>query len=96
MPRINPDRLLADLRSLRVLRLLSVVPQMRRVIGAIGHAIPGMISVIGVLGLVFYISAVLATKLFWPMSDDPNDAGLSRKHIMESCAASLSHSPSVR
>ena len=32
---------------------------------------------------------VLATKLFWPMSDDPNDAGLSRKHIMESCAASL-------
>ncbi|MCA8922780.1 MAG: aldo/keto reductase family protein [Planctomycetes bacterium] len=32
---------------------------------------------------------VVATKLFWPMSDDPNDAGLSRKHIMESCAASL-------
>ncbi|MEQ8823078.1 MAG: ion transporter [Filomicrobium sp.] len=51
-------------RILRVLRLLSVVPQMRRVIGAIGHSIPGMISVIGVLCLVFYISAVLATKLF--------------------------------
>src|SRR5688500_16547382 len=27
---------------------------------------------------------VISSKLFWPMSDDVNDAGLSRKHIMES------------
>jgi len=32
---------------------------------------------------------VLATKLFWPMSDNVNDKGLSRKHVMESCHASL-------
>jgi aryl-alcohol dehydrogenase-like predicted oxidoreductase len=32
---------------------------------------------------------VLATKVFWPMSDDPNDRGLSRKHIIESCERSL-------
>ena len=32
---------------------------------------------------------VLATKLFWPMSDNVNDKGLSRKHVMEACAASL-------
>jgi len=32
---------------------------------------------------------VLATKVFFPMSDGPNDKGLSRKHIMESCHASL-------
>lgn len=32
---------------------------------------------------------VLATKLFWPMSDDVNDRGLSRKHIIESCEKSL-------
>ncbi len=32
---------------------------------------------------------VLASKVFWPMSDNPNDAGLSRKHILESCDASL-------
>src|SRR5689334_17541123 len=25
---------------------------------------------------------VIATKTFFPMSDDPNDSGLSRKHIM--------------
>ena len=34
-------------------------------------------------------SIVLATKLFWPMSDDPNDRGLSRKHVFESIEASL-------
>lgn len=51
-------------RILRVLRLFSVVPQMRRVIGALGHSLPGMASVIGVLGIIFYVSAVLATKLF--------------------------------
>lgn len=32
---------------------------------------------------------VLATKAYWPMSDDINDRGLSRKHIMESVNASL-------
>ena len=32
---------------------------------------------------------VVATKCFWPMSDDPNDRGLSRKHIMESIEGSL-------
>src|SRR5207253_4388357 len=32
---------------------------------------------------------VLATKAFYPMSDDPNDAGLSRKHLMDSIDRSL-------
>jgi aryl-alcohol dehydrogenase-like predicted oxidoreductase len=32
---------------------------------------------------------VLATKAFWPMSDKPNMAGLSRKHIVQGCEASL-------
>jgi voltage-gated sodium channel len=59
------------LRVLRVLRLISVVPQMRRVISAIGHSIPGMISVVGVLGLIFYVSSVLATRLFGT-HPDPN------------------------
>jgi voltage-dependent potassium channel beta subunit len=34
-------------------------------------------------------SYVVATKLFFPMGDGPNDRGLSRKHIMEQCDASL-------
>ena len=32
---------------------------------------------------------VLGTKVYFPMSQKPNDRGLSRKHIMESCNASL-------
>ncbi len=32
---------------------------------------------------------VLATKLYNPMSDDPNDRGLSRKHVMDSVERSL-------
>ncbi|CAH2712946.1 L-glyceraldehyde 3-phosphate reductase [Neobacillus rhizosphaerae] len=34
-------------------------------------------------------SYVLATKVFWPMGDGPNDRGLSRKHVIEQCHASL-------
>ena len=32
---------------------------------------------------------VISSKVFWPMSDDPNDRGLSRKHIMESIEKTL-------
>lgn len=32
---------------------------------------------------------VISSKVFWPMSDNINDRGLSRKHIMESVHASL-------
>jgi aryl-alcohol dehydrogenase (NADP+) len=32
---------------------------------------------------------VVATKVYYPMSDDPNDRGLSRKHILASIDASL-------
>lgn len=34
-------------------------------------------------------NAVIATKVYNPMSDDPNDQGLSRKHIMQAIDASL-------
>jgi aryl-alcohol dehydrogenase-like predicted oxidoreductase len=34
-------------------------------------------------------SFVLATKVYFPMADGPNDSGLSSKHIMEQCEASL-------
>ena len=62
---------LRALRILRVLRLISVVPQLRRVVSAIGHSIPGMVSVVGVLGLIFYVASVLATRLFGTYPD-PN------------------------
>jgi len=34
---------------------------------------------------------VISSKLYWPISDDVNDRGLSRKHVMESIDRSLRH-----
>ncbi len=55
---------LRALRVLRVLRLVSLVPSMRRVIGALLQALPGMASIVGLLGLILYVFAVMATKLY--------------------------------
>lgn len=43
----------------------------------------------GELGAYRRSDLVIATKCFFPMSDNPNDRGLSRKHIHESIDASL-------
>jgi 1-deoxyxylulose-5-phosphate synthase len=32
---------------------------------------------------------IIGTKVYWPMSEEPNDKGLSRKHLMDSIDASL-------
>ncbi|HEX2865371.1 MAG TPA: aldo/keto reductase family protein [Deinococcales bacterium] len=32
---------------------------------------------------------VISSKVYWPMSDDPNDRGLSRKHLVQSIDGSL-------
>ncbi len=55
---------LRALRILRALRLFSVVPRLRAVVQALLDAIPSMVSILVVLLLVYYVTAVLATKLF--------------------------------
>ena len=55
---------LRALRVLRILRLVSVVPSMRKVVQALLQAIPGMGSVVMLLGLLYYVFSVMATKLF--------------------------------
>jgi voltage-gated sodium channel len=52
------------LRVLRALRLVSGVPRLRRVVGALLGAVPGIGAVAGLLSLIFYVFAVIATKLF--------------------------------
>lgn len=64
LPTAGGFSILRALRILRVLRLLSIVPQMRSVVGALLRALPGMGSILAVLLLVFYVAAVMATKLF--------------------------------
>ena len=55
---------LRALRILRVLRVISVLPSLRRVVEGFVTALPGMGSVFLLMGIVFYIGAVMATKLF--------------------------------
>ena len=55
---------LRALRILRVLRVISVMPRLRRVVEGFVTALPGMGSVFLLMALIFYIGAVMATKLF--------------------------------
>ncbi|MFP4616019.1 MAG: ion transporter [Thiohalorhabdus sp.] len=69
---------LRALRVLRVLRLTTVVPQMRSVVGSLLAALPGMTSIIGVLLLIFYVAAVMATQLYGDrFPDDFGHIGIS-------------------
>jgi voltage-gated sodium channel len=52
------------LRILRLLRLITVVPQMRKVVLALVSVVPGMVSVAGILTLMFYISSIMATNMY--------------------------------
>ena len=52
------------LRILRVLRLISAVPSLRRVVGALLHAVPGMGSVMLLLGVIYFVFSVMATNLY--------------------------------
>ncbi len=64
LPAANGFAVLRALRVLRVLRLISAVPRMRMVVQALLSAIPGLASIIALLALIFYVAAVMATKLF--------------------------------
>ena len=61
---------LRALRVLRAFRLISMVPKMRLVVQAFLKAIPGMGSIMLLMVLVFYVFAVMATKLFGGTFDD--------------------------
>lgn len=55
---------LRGLRVLRVLRVVSIAPSLRRVVEGLLKALPGMASVFLLMGILFYISAVMATQLY--------------------------------
>jgi voltage-gated sodium channel len=55
---------LRALRVLRVLRLINKVESMRKVVGGLLSALPGLGSVFGLILIIFYVAAVIATNLF--------------------------------
>ena len=64
VPAAGPLAILRSLRILRVLRLLSTVPRLRRLTESLLAAIPSIGWIMLMLGLVFYIFAVIGTNLF--------------------------------
>ena len=70
LPASGPFAVLRALRVLRVLRVLSFVPSMRKIVGALVKSLNGMLSIAMVLALLYYVAAVMATKLFGEVFPD--------------------------
>ncbi len=64
LPAAESVSALRAMRILRVLRVISVAPRLRRVVEGFITALPGMGSVFLLMAIIFYIGAVIATKLF--------------------------------
>jgi voltage-gated sodium channel len=64
LPATQGFSVLRALRILRLLRVVSVSPNLRRVVEGFITALPGMGSVFLLMGMIFYIGSVMATKLF--------------------------------
>ncbi|GAA0223101.1 hypothetical protein GCM10010492_21580 [Saccharothrix mutabilis subsp. mutabilis] len=75
LPAAGPLSVVRSLRILRALRLVSVVPSMRRVVSALVRSVPGLVSLTGLLLLLLYVGAVIAHNLF-TASGDPRFADL--------------------
>jgi voltage-gated sodium channel len=70
LPATQGMSVLRALRVLRVLRLVSAMPRMRQVVEALLRAVPGIGAIAALLLLVFYVAAVMATKMFGPAFPD--------------------------
>lgn len=64
VPATGSLSVLRALRVLRLLRLVTAVPSLKRVVGGLVAAIPGMGSIMLLLALIFYVFAVMGTKMF--------------------------------
>ena len=64
VPASGPLAVFRALRVLRVLRLVSAIPKMRFVIESLLRSLPGLGSIAMLLVVLFYVFAVVATKLF--------------------------------
>ena len=64
VPATQGFAVLRAMRILRVVRTISVVPRLRRVVEGFVSAMPGMASVFLLMAMIFYIASVMATKLY--------------------------------
>lgn len=64
IPTTENFSVLRALRVLRLLRLITAVPSLRRVVAGLLAALPGMGSIVLLIGLLYYVFAVMATNMF--------------------------------
>jgi voltage-gated sodium channel len=64
VPATETFSVLRALRILRVLRLITAIPTLRRVVAGLLASLPGMGSIVLLIGLLYYVFAVMGNKLF--------------------------------
>ncbi|CAN1495336.1 Ion transport domain containing protein [Rhabdaerophilaceae bacterium] len=64
VPASGAMSVLRSLRVLRLMRLVTAIPSLKRVVGGLIGAIPGMGSITLLMVLIYYVFAVMGTKLF--------------------------------
>lgn len=70
LPATGSLSVLRALRVLRLLRLVTAIPSLKRVVGGLITAIPGMGSIMLLMALIYYVFAVMGTKLFGATSPE--------------------------
>jgi voltage-gated sodium channel len=70
LPATGALSVLRALRILRVLRLISIIPSLRNVVEAMLAALPRVGSIMLLMALMLYVSAVITTKLFGAMAEE--------------------------
>jgi voltage-gated sodium channel len=64
VPATENFTVLRALRILRVLRLITAIPTLKRVVAGLLASLPGMGSIVFLIGLIYYMFSVMGTKLF--------------------------------
>lgn len=66
VPGAGPLSVLRTLRIMRLLRVIKFMPGLRRVVEALLRSLPGISAIALLMGLIFYVAAVMATTMFGP------------------------------
>jgi len=64
VPATETFSVLRALRVLRVLRLITAIPTLKAVVAGLLASLPGMASIVFLIGLLYYVFAIIAIKLF--------------------------------
>jgi voltage-gated sodium channel len=64
VPATETFSVLRALRVLRVLRLITAMPRLKAVVAGLLASLPGMSAIVFLIGLLYYVFAIIAIKLF--------------------------------